>query len=98
MNKISQEIIDIVMKRDNYRCFLCRSSMNLEIHHIIPRSHFSKRDERKHQEYNLCVLCRRCHSTAHTILSRKEILKLIGKKNNQYKEFYTELPWRKYND
>ncbi|MAE82223.1 MAG: hypothetical protein CMB80_05785 [Flammeovirgaceae bacterium] len=94
--RISSSTVQNVQKRDNHRCFLCRSAVDLEVHHIVPRSHFSKRDERMHEEYNLCLLCRRCHSTAHTTTSREDIINKLKVKQPHYFECYNNFPWKRY--
>lgn len=47
-----------IYKRDGYCCKKCKSNLNLEIHHIKSiKSH----PELAQKEYNLILLCRKCH-------------------------------------
>ncbi len=52
--KISKEI----KKRDNYKCTICKSPKNLDVHHI-------DFDENNHVPLNLITLCRKCHKRIH---------------------------------
>ena len=49
-----------VLRRDGWRCQLCGSMSNLEVHHQQFRSH-SGHDS----EENLITLCTACHSETH---------------------------------
>jgi Holliday junction DNA helicase RuvB len=49
-----------VMARDDCRCRCCGSRHGLQIHHIIPWSMSGPTEE-----WNLIVLCRRCHALVH---------------------------------
>ncbi len=49
-----------VLERDGWRCQMCGSTQNLEVHHIQFRSH-SGCDV----EQNLITLCAMCHSANH---------------------------------
>jgi 5-methylcytosine-specific restriction endonuclease McrA len=49
-----------VLLRDGWRCQLCGSIANLEIHHKQFRSHSGDDSEE-----NLITLCTRCHSESH---------------------------------
>jgi HNH endonuclease len=57
-----QELRDQVLRRDGWRCQLCDSMSNLEVHHKQFRSH-SGLDH----ESNLITLCWGCHSAMHRI-------------------------------
>jgi len=48
------------LKRDDNRCFLCRSETELDVHHIVPRKHFDDKETADALE-NLVVLCTSCH-------------------------------------
>lgn len=50
-----------VYRRDGYRCALCDSTKQLQIHHVIPRSHGGA----KRNPQNLITLCAYCHNIAH---------------------------------
>ena len=49
-----------VLERDHWRCQLCSSMQNLQVHHLKLRSQ-SGRDE----EQNLITLCAECHEKVH---------------------------------
>jgi 5-methylcytosine-specific restriction endonuclease McrA len=55
-----QNVRKRVLQRDGWRCQLCGSMTNLEVHHQQFRSH-SGEDE----EENLITLCFECHSSIH---------------------------------
>jgi ATP-dependent DNA helicase RecQ len=49
-----------VLERDGWRCQNCGSAMNLQIHHLKPRSKLG------HDEIsNLLALCAGCHALLH---------------------------------
>lgn len=52
----------LVVRRDRHRCVVswCRSSRNLDVHHLVARS-----DGGTHDPSNLCVLCSGCHRALH---------------------------------
>jgi len=56
-----------VLERDGWRCQLCGSMTNLEVHHAQFRSH-----QGEDAEHNLITLCVQCHK-----LSHKEALKQV---------------------
>ena len=49
-----------ILKRDRYRCTVCRFSNNLHIDHILERSRGGK-----HEDSNLRTLCADCHKKRH---------------------------------
>ncbi len=49
-----------VLRRDGWRCQLCGSMLNLEVHHKQFRSHSGS-----DSESNLITLCARCHASSH---------------------------------
>ena len=49
-----------VLERDGWRCQVCGSMQNLQLHHLQFRSH-SGSDE----EQNLITLCAECHERMH---------------------------------
>jgi 5-methylcytosine-specific restriction endonuclease McrA len=49
-----------ILRRDGWRCQLCGTMSNLEVHHKKFRSH-SGRDS----EDNLITLCSTCHASVH---------------------------------
>lgn len=50
------EIVSQAKQRDHYRCRECRTSKELTVHHIKPRS-----EGGTNNLSNLITLCRRCH-------------------------------------
>jgi 5-methylcytosine-specific restriction endonuclease McrA len=50
-----------VLRRDGWRCQLCGTMSNLEVHHKQFRSHSGADSEE-----NLITLCSACHSTIHS--------------------------------
>ena len=53
---VTQDTYNKVMQRDNYRCRLCGTSLNLQLHHIDGRGKDLTND------INNCImLCRHCH-------------------------------------
>lgn len=60
---VTQETYDKVMQRDNYKCRLCGTSLNLQLHHIIYRSE----DKSKINDINNCImLCVKHHVLVHS--------------------------------
>lgn len=53
-----------VLLRDGYKCVLCGSKWNIQIHHIVARSKCNK-DKRMNSVDNLVTLCRDCHYVVH---------------------------------
>ena len=49
-----------VLERDNWRCQICSSMQQLEVHHLRFRSHCGG-----DLEQNLITLCTQCHTQAH---------------------------------
>ena len=49
-----------VLRRDGWRCQLCGTMSNLEVHHKQFRSQSGEDSEQ-----NLITLCTACHATAH---------------------------------
>ena len=58
-----------VLERDGWRCQLCVSIQNLQVHHLQFRSQ-SGGDE----EQNLITLCAQCHAQVH----RKAVVSALG--------------------
>jgi 5-methylcytosine-specific restriction endonuclease McrA len=55
-----QKLHEHVLRRDGWRCQLCTSMSNLEVHHKELRSQSGEDSEQ-----NLITLCVACHSLAH---------------------------------
>ena len=60
---VTKETYDKVIERDDYKCILCGTSLNLQLHHIIYRSE----DKSKiNDENNLIMLCAEHHRLVHS--------------------------------
>lgn len=60
---VTQDTYNKVMQRDNCRCRLCGTSLNLQLHHIIYRSE----DKSKINDVNNCImLCVEHHALVHS--------------------------------
>lgn len=73
---MDQKVVRAIYERDWYRCRACGSGQNLQIHHILYRSHGGTDDPD-----NLVLLCRECHQAAHGIggdISRAELRQLVS--------------------
>jgi 5-methylcytosine-specific restriction endonuclease McrA len=57
---ISEQTRLDVLKRDNWRCQVCGNLQQLEVHHLLFRSHGGE-----DLEENLITLCHSCHSALH---------------------------------
>lgn len=69
------------MPGDYIACEVC-GSQSIDIHHIIYRSHFGKKEREKCNDIsNLMALCRECHNKAHNEIFKKEYLQEIHNKN-----------------
>lgn len=60
---LPEEVKKEVMRRDNFRCQICKSPFGLVLHHIEPFG--------ESIPSNLITLCRTCHSVVHTYLRLK---------------------------
>lgn len=55
-------IKETIKVRDNHQCVLCKSTINLRVHHIEP---FAVNKEKQFDENNLITLCELCHKLVH---------------------------------
>ena len=60
-SKYWREVKKLVLKRDKYKCIICGSSKELNIHHSSYKNHFN---EHNHLE-DLDTLCRKHHQEYH---------------------------------
>lgn len=51
----------MVLKRDDYKCVICKSKDRLEVHHDTYKNHFNEHRNLK----DLMTLCRLCHKEHH---------------------------------
>ena len=51
-----------ILDRDGWKCQSCGSSLNLQIHHLIPRSKLGP-----DASENLITLCNNCHTHYHNL-------------------------------
>jgi ATP-dependent DNA helicase RecQ len=58
-----------MLRRDGWRCQLCGTMSNLEVHHKRFRSH-----SRHDSEENLITLCMQCHAGLHHNLNQVSFL------------------------
>ena len=49
-----------VLHRDNYKCTICNSTLNLEVHHFIPVTKFEDPND-SHYDDNVITYCKICH-------------------------------------
>lgn len=56
-----------VLKRNNYRCVVCGSRKDLDVHHIDLRAAVPNAEN----EQNLVTLCRKCHVRVHALRSKQ---------------------------
>ena len=84
-----RELRKHVLQRDGWRCQLCGSMTNLEVHHKQFRSHSGEDDEQ-----NLITLCLNCHSSAHgQDVGPKSGDQGCGEGATQVSELDLQLPW-----
>jgi 5-methylcytosine-specific restriction endonuclease McrA len=55
-----RDLYSLVLRRDGWRCQMCGSGNNLNVHHQQYRSHSGE-----DVEQNLITLCDRCHRQVH---------------------------------
>lgn len=51
----------IILKRDNYMCFMCKSTDDLVVHHMTYKNHKNEHNHKK----DLITLCKDCHYDVH---------------------------------
>ena len=61
---------DEIYERDGWKCQRCGTTVNLTLHHIIPKS---KYPEHKRDKWNLVALCSRCHDHYHNTFCKDKI-------------------------
>jgi 5-methylcytosine-specific restriction endonuclease McrA len=59
-SQLYEELRNQVLRRDGWRCQLCGTTSNLEVHHQEFRSHSGDDSEQ-----NLITLCSACHAAVH---------------------------------
>ena len=83
-----RELRKHILRRDGWRCQLCGSMTNLEVHHKQFRSHSGEDDEQ-----NLITLCFNCHSSAHgQDVGPKSGIKVAAKVRPKYQNLTYSFP------
>ena len=63
-------------------CAICKRHETLTRHHLIPRTrHHNKRNKREFDRATVKTvvgICRPCHSQIHSVLSEKQLEKILG--------------------
>jgi 5-methylcytosine-specific restriction endonuclease McrA len=67
---------DEVFMRDNNKCILCKSEVQLELHHIISRS---ERIDLAYTKSNACTLCNDCHTKLNKYLQKGQLYSKNGR-------------------
>lgn len=63
-----------VIRRESSKCFLCRRTGD-DVHEIVPRSRFGRRNaDLCFSMRNSVLLCRECHSESHTRAMRTRLI------------------------
>ena len=75
---ITDKTRNSVFIRDKEKCILCGNRSNLERtpHHAFIKSEYFGKD--RDEEWNLCTICRNCHSYIHFASNDEEVK--LGKK------------------
>ena len=60
--QISARLRNHILQRDRWRCQICGSMVNLQVHHPLFRSHGGQ-----DSEDNLITLCAVCHGRVHRL-------------------------------
>ena len=88
--------IQDVISRDGH-CVECHGYVGLELHHIVPRSHFGRKNKAEcWTPRNMLMLCPDCHrlkdkqAGAHTHEARVRHIALLAER---YGYDYSERPW-----
>lgn len=77
-NNFIQNLMDArkaIVSRDGGKCKWCESTVNLEVHHILPKSQGGT-----DAANNLVTLCHKCHKQWHREQSAKEAQERKAKK------------------
>ena len=83
------ECYALVIQRDHERCFC--GDVAVDVHHIVPRSHFGKNTRHKaNEEKNLICLCRKHHDQAQTKRMRTWLLRYLERR---FHYSYEDEPW-----
>jgi 5-methylcytosine-specific restriction endonuclease McrA len=61
--KIPKTIKQTILKRNNFKCYFCGSTDNIQLHHIIPKRLGGTSDPE-----NLIPLCDNCHKKLHNLI------------------------------
>lgn len=91
-----------IYRRDHWRCGVCDSDRNLQIHHCIPRGQGGS-----NHPHNLITLCSDCHALAHGTdlrgwIPREELAETVETVNQEIIEYLADQyapdwnPWNKH--
>lgn len=87
------------MERDKGLCFGIESycgRVAVDVHEVVPRSHFgAKTLDKCYEPRNRVCLCRDCHVRAHTLAARRAILRRM---RERYGYDYDDSPYVGYVD
>ena len=70
-----KEVSGMVKTRDEYRCRVCNSQLDLVVHH---RTYEHRGNEKEHLN-DLTTLCRRCHDVFHGKVAGQQQVKVIAR-------------------
>ena len=80
--KIRQEVLE----RDNYKCQLCGSIRNVEVHHKDGKGTEYNTDNMNNNKSNLITLCHKCHLTLEAIKRKRKLKPRIRKEELKQKK------------
>jgi hypothetical protein len=86
---MTHPVYAIVAVRDQFTCIRC-GRRGWDLAHILPRGRYP---ELKHEEKNICVLCRDCHRETENVDGRRELLDIMQAK---YQYTYEEEQYSGY--
>lgn len=88
---------EAIAAADGRLCLFCGQRPASQIHHIIPRAFFGKRNVRLQEDFrNLALLCSLCHNSdkVSNFKARAILIKRKAERNPDYD--YSVWPWREY--
>lgn len=73
-----------ILERDAHRCFYCKATNNLVVHHIRPINMAGN-----HADYNLLTLCRPCHMREHMFIRTYGLATIPGPTHEAFRAYLT---------